>query len=137
MSNSDLEIFHPQGKSIKVAGEIFEIKPFVVKNRIKAVRVFAGVFTELGTRVKEDPSFNLNNVVSVATALIDTAGEKLTDIYEVALGKDREWIENNVIIKDEIEILIAIFEVNEFPLVLSQISNLISKAKQAKATTEI
>ena len=122
-SEKDLEVFFPEGIEVIIAGEKFYIKPFVLRNRIKVVKLISDVFAQLQGR----NNIKGQNETVVIGALIEIAGDKLIDVYEMVLGKDREWLEENVRLKDEVNIIKAIVEVNEFPFLLSQINGLFQK----------
>lgn len=121
---SDSDVFFPVGKDIEINGEKFNIQPFVVKNRIKVVRMMTDVVMQIA---KTGSSFNAENVGAYIPTLIEIAGERLVEVYEIVLKKNREWIENNVKIVDEVAILNAVVEVNDIPLLWGQISKYIPK----------
>lgn len=120
-SNSDLEVFVPEGKKVTIAGKEFTVMPFVLRNRIKVVKLFTNIFLEAA----KNPSFaNLSNIGAI-TKVIEVAGEDLVNIYASVIDADKEWLEDNVQLKDEIAIIQAIVEVNDIPLILSQIQSMI------------
>ena len=121
---SDTNTFFPVGKDIKINGETFNIQPFVVKNRIKVVRIMTDVVLEIS---KSGSKFQAEDVVQYVPKLIEIFGDRLIEVYEIVLKKDRDWVENNIKIVDEIEILNAIVEVNDIPLLWGQISKLVPR----------
>lgn len=124
-NSKDMEILYPEGKPVSIGDKLFHVKPFVLKNRIKFVRLFA----EISIDAAKDPNFkNLNNL-GVIIAMIEKAGEKLIDIYVDVLGADREWLSDNMQMKHEIEVIQAVMEINDLPLIISQIHNLIGQKK--------
>lgn len=125
-AQKDLEIFLPEGKEVQISGEKFYIKPFVLRNRIKVLKLVTETFIELNKTV---PNIQSANQTALVGALVSIAGEKLIEVYEIVLGKDKEWLGDNIQLKDEIIIVQAIIEVNEFPLLLSQI-NLMFQGKE-------
>lgn len=122
MSTNDQELktLYPEGKTITVKGEAFTIKPFVLRNRIKVLTVVAAVFTEVYGGATPEQVRNPNGMM---LQFISAAGERLIDIYEIVLGKDKEWL-GDIQLSDEIEIIKAVIEVNDFPFLISQVQSL-------------
>lgn len=129
--NGDMESLIPTGKKIRILdigkGEFreFEIHPFVLRNRIKFVKIVSEIFSKLGSGMTADIQ---KNPVSSIPLLIESAGEKLTDVYMLVLEANREWCEDNIQIKDEVEILAAIIEVNDIPFIVRRIQEALPKA---------
>jgi len=123
MSNEDkdLKIFIPEGKKIKIGDKGFTIKPFVLKTRTIVLRVISEIFSEAFIDI--DLS-NVNNN-AIAFKLIQAAGSRMIEIYKVVLGKETKWIEERLTLSDEIKIIKAIMEVNDFPFLLKEIQGMI------------
>lgn len=120
---TDLEVFFPEGKKITIAGKEFAIKPFVLKNRTKVLRIFSDIYKKF---LEANPAAQSGSVnISTASEVINIAGDKLIEIYEVVLEQPREWLEENVTLHDELVIIQAIIEVNNFPLLVRQARELI------------
>ena len=113
---SDKEIFFPEGKEIEVAGKKFRIKPFVLKNRIKVLNILAHVLKSTAMK----PVGQKLSHGDVVVVLINTAGEKLIDIYELVLGAEKDWMNDNIQLKDEMTIIEAIAEVNDIPFLVER-----------------
>lgn len=124
-TDKELEILYPEGKSISIGGESFSIKPFVLKNRTKVVRIFAEVFSELGAHKEIATAGN----IEVITRFIDTAGTRLIDIYELITGKDKEWLGDNLTLKQEVELINAVMEINDFPFLVGQVQKMMGVKK--------
>ena len=122
----DDQIFYPEGKPITVAGEKFKIKPFVLENRIKVLRVIGEVIKSLSGQGQDLGKMAQGDIISL---LINSAGEKLIDIYEIVLGKEQEWLKKKVQIKDELAIIEAVLEVNDINFLLQQVKSLATKVK--------
>ena len=120
MSTNDLEIFIPEGKKIKIADKEFTIIPFVIKTRTVVLRIFADIAKEI---FKGEDLQNINDN-AMAFKLIQVAGARMTEIYKIVLDQDEKWIERNITIKDEIKIIKAIMEVNDFPFLLKEIQEI-------------
>lgn len=124
-TEQELETIYPEGKPIIIGGELFHIKPFVLKNRTKVVRIFAEVFSELGANKDIAAAGN----IEVITRFIDTAGSRLIDIYEIITGKDTAWLNENLTIKQEIELINAVMEINDFPFLVGQVQRMMGVKK--------
>lgn len=138
MSNSniaeqDLKTFFPDPVIVKIADKEkkevidFEVKEFVFGNRIKFVKIISNIFVDV--YVKRPEVQSMGNIEAI-TALIEVAGDRMADIYAMVLDRDVDWVRNNLTLKKEVELLTAIFEVNEIPLLIGQIQKAIATAKQ-------
>ena len=119
--------FYPDGKKIKVAGEDFVIMPFVLRTRTKVLKIIADICVELA---KINPKLRPEDLPNMTATLISAAGDKLIEIYEIVLNKPREWLEDKVTLKDEVEIIKAVVEVNDIPFLLLQVKNLLPKKQK-------
>jgi hypothetical protein len=131
-----MSTFYPDGKKIKVANEEFTIKPFVLRTRTEVLKIFADIFLALS---KLNPGLTKEQILkdpearnSMILGLIGVAGDKLVDIYEKTLAKDRDWLLDNVQIKDEVAIIVAIWEVNDVPFLVEQVSSLVKGLKKTQ-----
>jgi hypothetical protein len=133
------DVFYPESKKITVAGKEFTIKPYVLRTRTEVLRIFADILLSLS---KTNPGLTKEQLLkdaearnNIILALINTAGDKLTDIYEKTLATDREWLLDNVKIKDEIEIIKAIWEVNDIPFLIEQVTNMVKGLRKTQSLT--
>lgn len=131
---SDSNIFFPEPKIVQVKEQdtgsiqIFKITEFVFENRLKFLRIVGDIFRDL---LADNPDFKTTgNYSQVAASFIELAGERLGDIYCLVLNKDIEWVKKNITLRNEIEILTAIFEVNDIPFLVRQVTSLMSKASK-------
>ena len=124
--SKDPKIFYPDGKAIEVAQEKFTIMPFVLKTRMKVLKVVSSVISELAKSKQDTQDMTQAKLTMI---LINSAGDKLAEIYEIVLNKDREWCEKKITLKDEVNILVAISEVNDLPFLVEQVKNLTAKVK--------
>lgn len=113
-------------KDLEIGGETFTIKPFVLRNRDKVLKIVASSFGELSKKFSD-----LKNAPQgdVAMTFIEIAGDKITEIYELVLGKDKEWLLDNMTIEDEVNLISTVMELNNLPLLLSQIKQLRGQIK--------
>jgi len=128
-----MSTFFPEGKKITVGGEEFAVKPFVLTNRIKVLRILAETLLEYN---KVNPTVKVQDLVNpeikakVIFDIIAVAGDRLIDVYEIVLGKDREWLlSHDVTLRNEFEIIQAISEVNDLPFLFSQVKGLAKTLK--------
>jgi len=123
MSNS---AFTPNTKKITVVGKEFEIKPFVIRTRTKFLKVVFEIFKDLSekrTELKLD-NIQAQNATQLVPILAEVAGERLVDIYLLVIDEPREWMENNIQIKDEVAIIEAILEVNDISFLAAQVKKI-------------
>lgn len=132
---SNFNVMYPEGKKITIAGEEFVIKPYVLKNRTKVLRVLSELMIEY---VKQNPDMPVKEIMGIESigkmlvSFISVAGERLVEIYEVTIGKSKEWLLENVALSDEIAILTAVWEVNEIPFLFEQVKSLIKASKKTE-----
>lgn len=128
MSNSVFEI---KTKKVIVAGKEFEIKPFVLRTRTKFLKILFEIFGELAKKRKELnlDDVQLQNTAQLVPALIESAGDRLIDIYALVLNEEKAWMEENIQIKDEIAIIEAIMEVNDISFLVSQVRSVATQVK--------
>ena len=128
MSNS---AFTPNTKKITVVGKEFEIKPFVIRTRTKFLKVVFEIFKDLSekrTELKLD-NIQAQNATQLVPILAEVAGERLVDIYLLVIDEPREWMENNIQIKDEVAIIEAILEVNDISFLAAQVKKINQQMK--------
>ena len=117
---SDLETFYPEGLEVKIRGEQIKIKPFVLKTRVKVIKFISELMSEM---VAQNPNLAQVDKIQVGFALLRTAGERMIEVYRIVLDKPDEWLEG-LTLKDEMVILKAMSEVNDFPFLFREIQNL-------------
>ena len=121
-----IKTFLPDGVKIEIAKEKFIIKPFVLRTRTEVLKVIAEIILDIQ---KEAPGMGKNIDLKKLPAFIQLAGDRLVDLYVIVLGKDKEWLLDNVQMTDEIKILQAIAKVNDLPFLWSQIKPLLKNIK--------
>lgn len=121
------ETFFPEGKEIEIAGEKFIIKPFVLRVRTQVLKILVDIIMTVRKanpgidpkKLLEDISMT-SNMLSV---LVESAGEKLVDIYQITTGKDKDWLMDHMQLKDEFILLKTISEVNDLPFLFGQVKS--------------
>ncbi len=125
----NLKTFFPEGVKIKIGKEEFVIKPFVLRTRTEVLRIIAEILLDIQ---KEAPALGKNPKdidLKKLPMFIQLAGDRLIDLYVIVLGKDKEWLLDNVRMTDEIKILQSIAKVNDLPFLWSQIKMLLNAVK--------
>ena len=125
-SKKDEEVFYPDGLDITVAGEKFNIKPFVLKNRLVVLKIIGEAIKDYSLQQKELKELDQGAMIGL---IINVAGDRLVSIYEVVLGKEKLWLNDNVTLKDEFKIIKAVLEVNDIAFLVQQAKSLTKKAK--------
>ncbi len=121
----DAKTFFPDGKKITIQGEEVTIKPFVLKTRMVVLKLITEILREA---VEKNPDLANADTKTAGIALINTAGERIIELYEIVLKKEKVWLEN-LTMPDELRILKAISEVNDFPFLLREIQSLYEMSK--------
>lgn len=104
----------------------FEINEFYFENRIKFIKIVTSIFKDV---FKSDEDLRVTENIQLAGRLVEVAGERMLDIYEIVLDKPKEWIKRNLTLKKEIELISAILEVNDIPFLISQSRKLLGTLK--------
>ena len=126
MSEDKKDVFDPQGKEVVIGDTLFRVKPFVIKDRSSIVKLICKIIDQFSGDENAVKGINLGTVINKA---MDNCHDDLMDIYCKVLGKDKEWIENNITIGHEVELVTAIMEVNSIPLLISQASKIRAKSQ--------
>lgn len=105
----------------------FEIQEFVLSKRIKVIKTITDIYKSSIKDALVDGKILSNN--DVAASLISAAGERIVEIYKLVLDKDDKWLGENMTLKDEVNVVKAILEVNDIPLLMGEIQNLLKKPK--------
>lgn len=117
---SDTKLFVNNTEELTIEKETFQIKPFTIRQRTKLL----GFISEFAKAVQSDPEKNdINDVSSISESIVLMFGNKLIDIYVIVLNKDKDWIETNVTINDEINIIHIIWRVNNLSFLFGKIKN--------------
>ena len=90
---------------IKIAGEEFTIQKLTYAKRLKAIGLLKGPFDSQGNLVINSKSDG------------DVVAENVTEFFCMLLGKDKEWVENNIYQEDANAIFQAFDEVSKVPFV--------------------
>ena len=131
------ETFFPEGKEIEIAGEKITIRPFVLRVRTQVIKILAEIIMAVRkANPGVDPKILLEDMSATSNMLnilVESAGEKLVDIYQIATGKDKDWLLDHMQLKDEFILMRTISEVNDIPFLFGQVKSLLKGlGKQGK-----
>lgn len=124
-TDKELEVLYPDGKEMIIGGEKFMIKPFVLNNRTKIIRLFASIFSDLNKNQQDKSSNN----VDMGLKFIEVAGDRIIEVYQLILNKDAEWLGSNLTIKQEVELVKTVMEINDFPFLVRQVKGMMLAMK--------
>ena len=99
---------------IIIKGETFLVKPFLFKNRSEFIKTVLGMFSKIK---------DLGGEAEIISAFVDASSDKMGKIYSMVLDKSTEWIQD-ITLKNEVELIAAILEVNDLPFLLSRMKEL-------------
>ena len=122
---SELDILFPEGKEIKLRKETFIIKPFVLRERTKVIRIISEIISEA---VKGKVKVEEKDAGTISMELIKVAGERLVEIYILVTKKDKEWFQELTLI-EEVKLLKTVMEVNQLPFLLREIQGILNQTK--------
>lgn len=128
---SDLNTFYPEGKKVKIRGEEFAVKPFVLKNRTKVLRIVSEVFLVMSKTMPNLKPEDLQSL-DMMPVFIELAGGKLAEIYQIVLDKPDEFVQE-IPLPEEFALLQAIVEVNNIPFLMLQVKGLVKTLKAQSA----
>lgn len=120
----------PEPKIFEIGGEKLSVKPYVLRDRKKVMAILSEMFAELSGKSAQ---VKVNDLLAGSSILALLAGDKLTEIYVITLGKEKEWLETNLTMRNEVEIIEAILEVNEISFLLNRATAMTPK-KETKAS---
>ena len=114
--------------TLNIGGKDFTIKPLVMRKRDAVLEIVSSAFTGLNEKFDDISKAPQSEVIKY---FISIASSKLADLYTLVLGEEKEWLLDNVTLENEVEILNAIWEVNNLPLLISQIAKFRGKKLSA------
>lgn len=106
MSDTQLEVLFPQGKTLIIQGKELTIKPFKLGQLpkvFKTIEPIAGLFMNM---TKEG-----TNPIVLFSNLISDGGDNIIDLIVIGSGESKEWV-TELETEEGIDLLMAIVEVN-------------------------
>lgn len=129
---SEMETLFPDGKPFVFCGKTYSVREFVLENRTQFLKIIVSMFEKIAHEHPEiDPQ-----TVKVSDALIvmlDSAGEKLKEIYALVLGEDVTTLEKTLTLRKELELLESVLEVNDIPFLVETARRMFQKFQKTAA----
>jgi len=126
------EVFIPEIKEVYVGKEKFEVGPLVRAKYGKLINIFAELVLNLDQEILENAEDNIPDLISVISE------EALLKLYSAVLDKDEEWVNNNLLISQEIKLFGVILEVNDIEMIVENFTKVLQwKAMIQRAKTKL
>lgn len=108
----------------------FEIYPLVRKRYRKMFKMLGDIISELAEQEEQGgQAVDLNNLISSIPILLQTAGDKLGEVYAFVLDVEAEWVDNQMLPNQEFALITAIFEQNDFSDIVKNFKKMMSSIK--------
>jgi hypothetical protein len=126
------EVLIPEIKKVYVGKEKFEVGPLVRAKYGKLINVFAELVLNLDQEILENAEDNIPDLISVISE------KALLKLYSAVLDKDEEWVNNNLLISQEIKLFGVILEVNDIEMIVENFTKVLQwKAMIQRAKTKL
>ena len=120
------EVLMPEKREVYVGEEKFEIGPLVRAKYQKLIYVFVELVINLDDEILDNAEENIGQLISVVSE------DALMQLYEVVLEKDQEWINNNMLMNQELELFRAIIELNDIESLVENFTRTLKLVKPLK-----
>lgn len=120
----DADILLQTGKKIHIMGRDYTIKPFVLRNRLVVIKLFIDIISGLAAK---NPKVFSAGQTAVGIAFIESAGERMIELYKIVLDENEDFILNNLTMKEEVVIVQSVMEVNDMDFLVKEISRMMPK----------
>ena len=120
------KVLIPDKKEVYVGKEKFEVEPLVRAKYQKLIYVFVELIINLDDEVLNNVEENIGQLISVVSE------DALMQLYEVVLDKDREWINNNMLMNQELKLFEAIIELNDIESLVENFTRTLKLVKPLK-----
>lgn len=120
-----------QEREVMVGTEKFTITPLVKAEYSSVLKIAISLAMNIDDETLDNLMANIGVLVNMVS------DELLLEVYSVVLDKDKEWINNNLYLKQESDLLLAIIELNDVQGLVKnfmralKVMNLKGKAQQA------
>lgn len=112
----------------------FEILPLVRKKYKKLLKMFGDIVQDLmAGNADSFAGIDLNKLEENIVPLIDLMGDKMLDIYVLVLNVDTEWLDDNMLAHQEMDLVTAIFEQNDIGSIAKNFRKMASKIRPEAA----
>ncbi|OEG63389.1 MAG: hypothetical protein BHK79_09000 [Halanaerobium sp. MDAL1] len=121
MSTKVDEVLMPETKEVYVGKEKFEVGPLVRAKYGKLINVFAELVMNLDQEVLENAEDHIDELITIIS------DQALLKLYAAALDKDEEWVNNNLLLPQEIKLFSVILEVNDIESIIENFTKVLRK----------
>lgn len=126
------EVLIPETKDVYVGKEKLEVGPLVRAKYGKLINIFAELVLNLDQEILENAEENIPDLISVISE------DALLKLYSAVLDKDEEWVNNNLLISQEIKLFGVILEVNDIEMIVENFTKVLQwKAMIQRAKTKL
>jgi hypothetical protein len=115
------EVLMPETKEVYVGKEKFEVGPLVRAKYGKLINVFAELVMNLDQEVLENAEDHIDELITIIS------DQALLKLYAAALDKDEEWVNNNLLLPQEIKLFSVILEVNDIESIIENFTKVLRK----------
>lgn len=130
---SSIDVLVPKEKAIVIGGETYVVKPFKVKDLVYFSREIQEAFVSMK---KKNPNLKFKeNEGLILLPLLLSEAERLLGLFARAIGKDRNWLEEQVDVVGFSALFQAVTEVNDFGVIISNFMQGWSRLKTQKLKT--
>ena len=126
---SETEKLVPVEREVKIAGEVYKVRPFSVKDIVFFTRDLFEGLAALKAKYPDLGSANdKTTMIEYIPALLDES-PRLFGLMARAVDKDREWLESCTDLVGVSELFANIVEINDFGAIISNFKRGWSKLK--------
>ncbi len=107
---------------VRVGGRDFVVRPLTFRQRLKLYELLAEGFAALlpaDQRVMADAG---GDPVRALPNLVRVVGPRLGELFQLVLGMDADWLDAHLDVTAEADLIEAILEVNDLPLLFSRLT---------------
>ncbi len=116
----------------------YEVMPLVRKKYKKMFKVVGSVVKDLALQEEVgEEAIDLDNLGGSIPQILETAGDKLGEIYSMVLGEDLEWLEDHMLPSQEMDIIVAIFEQNDLADIVKNFKKMAAKIKIGESLRQL
>jgi len=115
------EVLMPETKEVYVGKEKFEVGPLVRAKYGKLINVFAELVMNLDQEILENAEEHIDELITIIS------DQALLKLYAAALDKEEEWINNNLLLPQEIKLFSVILEVNDIESIIENFTKVLRK----------
>lgn len=123
----------PKQKTIDLNGTQYTISKMALGRYGQVLEELDNLPPEVSTTLASLDAASSEALIAKLPALLGKSWKNLITLLEIATGIDRNTIENDLDLADGIELLKAVFEVNDFTAVKKALASLFAKKVEKQA----